>query len=101
MRGIMSDLSKIKLIADEHDLGTILRKTQEECGELIASIGHFCLGKCDRDALVDEIADVSLQLQYILEKMDLYFPVNERKYKKLEKVIKRIENDNKIKYLIK
>ena len=34
----------------------------EECAELIASLQHFRRGKIDRQAVIDEIADVTLML---------------------------------------
>ena len=34
----------------------------EECAELIASLQHFRRGKIDQQAVIDEIADVTLML---------------------------------------
>ena len=34
----------------------------EECAELIAALKHFRRGKIDRQAVIDELADVSLML---------------------------------------
>lgn len=43
-------------------------QTIEECAELIATLQHFSRGKVDKDAVVDELADVFLmvgQLTYM------------------------------------
>ncbi|PLX97336.1 MAG: antitoxin [Desulfuromonas sp.] len=34
----------------------------EECAELIAALKHFRRGKIDRQAVIDELADVTLML---------------------------------------
>ncbi len=34
----------------------------EECAELIAALKHYRRGKIDRQAVIDELADVSLML---------------------------------------
>ena len=34
----------------------------EECAELIAALKHFQRGKIDKQALIDELADVTLML---------------------------------------
>lgn len=34
----------------------------EECAELIAALKHFRRGKIDKQALIDELADVTLML---------------------------------------
>lgn len=35
-----------------------LRMVQEECGELVAAIGHLQRGRCSAEAVAEEIADV-------------------------------------------
>ena len=37
-------------------------QTVEECAELIAALKHFRRGKIDRQAVIDELADVTLML---------------------------------------
>ena len=57
----------------------------EECAELITSLQHFARGKVDKDAVVDELADVFLmvgQLTYMFGEDQLFEPV-EKKIAKL------------------
>jgi NTP pyrophosphatase (non-canonical NTP hydrolase) len=39
----------------------------EEVGELLTAIGHFQRGRCDRDAVASEIADVQIMLAQMAE----------------------------------
>jgi NTP pyrophosphatase (non-canonical NTP hydrolase) len=57
----------------------------EECAELIASLQHFARGKVDKDAVVNELADVFLmvgQLTYMFGEDQLSASV-EKKIAKL------------------
>ena len=57
----------------------------EECAELITSLQHFARGKVDKDAVVDELADVFLmvgQLTYMFGEDQLFESV-EKKIAKL------------------
>jgi len=58
----------------------------EECAELIATLQHFARGKVDKDAVVDELADVFLmvgQLTYMFGEDQLAAAV-EKKVAKLQ-----------------
>jgi len=58
----------------------------EECAELIATLQHFARGKVDKDAVVDELADVFLmvgQLTYMFGEDQLADAV-EKKVAKLQ-----------------
>ena len=39
----------------------------EEFGELLTAIGHFQRGRCDRDAVASEVADVQIMLAQMAE----------------------------------
>jgi NTP pyrophosphatase (non-canonical NTP hydrolase) len=57
----------------------------EECAELIATLQHFARGKVDKDAVVNELADVFLmvgQLTYMFGEEQL----NEAVEKKINKL---------------
>lgn len=58
----------------------------EECAELIATLQHFARGKVDKEAVVDELADVFLmvgQLTYMFGEDQLADAV-EKKVAKLQ-----------------
>ncbi|MGK2905844.1 MAG: antitoxin [Desulfuromonadales bacterium] len=61
-------------------------QTIEECAELIATLQHFARGKVDKDAVVNELADVFLmvgQLTYMFGEDQLSAAV-EQKIAKLQ-----------------
>ena len=61
----------------------------EECAELIASLQHFRRGKIDQQAVIDEIADVTLmlgQLTWMFGPEQIEAAV-EKKLKKLDKLL--------------
>jgi len=61
----------------------------EECAELIASLQHFRRGKIDQQAVIDEIADVTLmlgQLTWMFGPERIETSV-QKKLKKLDKLL--------------
>ncbi len=61
----------------------------EECAELIASLQHFRRGKIDQQAVIDEIADVTLmlgQLTWMFGPEQIEAAV-QKKLKKLDKLL--------------
>ncbi len=53
----------------------------EECAELIAALQHFARGKVDRDAVINELADVYLmvgQLMYMFGEAELEAAVQKK-----------------------
>ena len=53
----------------------------EECAELIATLQHYARGKVDRDAVINELADVYLmvgQLRYMFGEAELEKAVNQK-----------------------
>lgn len=65
----------------------------EECAELIAALKHFRRGKVGRQAVIDELADVTLMLGQLtwMFGTDL---VEESVQKKLEKLNKLLESSD-------
>lgn len=64
----------------------------EECAELIAALKHFQRGKVDQQAVIDEIADVTLMLGQ-LTWMFGEEQVNKTIVSKLEKLDLLLENE--------
>lgn len=65
-------------------------QTIEECAELIATLQHYARGKVDKDAVVDELADVFLmvgQLTYMFGEDQLSAAVD-KKIAKLNVLLK-------------
>ena len=61
----------------------------EECAELIVSLQHFHRGKIDQQAVIDEIADVTLmlgQLTWMFGPEQIEAAV-QKKLKKLDKLL--------------
>jgi NTP pyrophosphatase (non-canonical NTP hydrolase) len=61
----------------------------EECAELIAALQHFRRGKIDQQAVIDEIADVTLmlgQLTWMFGPEQIEAAV-QKKLKKLDKLL--------------
>jgi len=61
----------------------------EECAELIVSLQHFRRGKIDQQAVIDEIADVTLmlgQLTWMFGPEQIEAAV-QKKLKKLDKLL--------------
>jgi NTP pyrophosphatase (non-canonical NTP hydrolase) len=68
-------------------------QTIEECAELIATLQHFARGKVDKDAVVNELADVFLmvgQLTYMFGE-DLLSAAVEKKIAKLHLLLESDE----------
>ena len=63
----------------------------EECAELIAALKHFRRGKVDQQAVIDELADVTLMLGQ-LTWMFGSAAVEKSVQKKLEKLNKLLES---------
>ena len=64
-------------------------QTVEECAELIAALKHFRRGKIDQQAVIDEIADVTLmlgQLTWMFGPERIEASV-QKKLKKLDKLL--------------
>ena len=56
-------------------------QTIEECAELIATLQHYARGKVDRDAVINELADVYLmvgQLMYMFGEAELETAVKKK-----------------------
>ncbi len=61
----------------------------EECAELIAALKHYRRGKIDRQAVIDELADVSLmlgQLSWMFGKDEVGRAIREKR-KKLDELL--------------
>ena len=63
----------------------------EECAELITALKHFRRGKVDQQAVIDEIADVTLMLGQLTWMFGTEL-VEESVQKKLEKLSKLLES---------
>ena len=67
----------------------------EECGELLSAMNKLCRGRVDEDAVITELADVSL----VVDSFALYFGhdkfVAERE-RKLERLKKRVEESKNL-----
>ena len=61
----------------------------EECAELIAALKHFRRGKIDQNAVIDEIADVTLMLGQLtwMFGSELIEESVQKKIKKLNKLL--------------
>ncbi|NOQ41474.1 MAG: antitoxin [Desulfuromusa sp.] len=61
----------------------------EECAELIAALKHFRRGKVDRQAVIDELADVTLMLGQLtwMFGTELVEKSVQKKLKKLNKLL--------------
>lgn len=69
-------------------------KTIEECSELIQVLAKYAItGTMDRDALIDEIADVQIMLNQIKTIGDFDMLVKERIEFKLNRQLERIEKE--------
>ncbi len=62
-------------------------QTVEECAELIAALKHFRRGKVDQQAVIDELADVTLMLGQLTWMFGAEL-VEESVQKKLDKLSK-------------
>lgn len=75
-----------------------LKKTSEECMELGLNALHSIDGKCDLQKLAEEVADTEIMCGQMTEKIrqlagrDL---VSDYKLAKIERLIQRIEGDDK------
>ncbi|MDA3904106.1 MAG: antitoxin [Desulfuromusa sp.] len=65
-------------------------QTVEECAELIAALKHFRRGKVNQQAVIDELADVTLMLGQLTWMFGTE-RVKESVQKKLEKLHKLLE----------
>jgi len=63
----------------------------EECAELIAALKHFRRGKVDQQAVIDELADVTLMLGQLTWMFGTE-QVEESVQKKLEKLSRLLES---------
>ncbi len=63
----------------------------EECAELITALKHFRRGKVDQQAVIDELADVTLMLGQLTWMFGTE-AVEESVQKKLEKLNKLLES---------
>lgn len=66
----------------------------EEMAELIKEIIKSFRGEKNRENIVEEIADVEIMMQQLSLIHDCTFDVVEMRRKKIERLKKRIENDN-------
>ena len=65
----------------------------EECAELIAALKHFRRGKVDQQAVIDELADVTLMLGQLTWMFGTE-QVEESVQKKLEKLSRLLESSD-------
>jgi NTP pyrophosphatase (non-canonical NTP hydrolase) len=71
-----------------------LRQLQEECGELIAEINRLVRGRSSLETLASEIADVEIMLEQARLIIDDKI-VDEMKKRKLDRLVKRIEESER------
>lgn len=67
----------------------------EECGELLSALGKFMRGRCDKDTVITELADVSIMVEQMVSQFGLDDFMTERdiKIKRLkERLAKRKES---------
>jgi len=63
----------------------------EECAELIAALKHYRRGKIDQQAVIDELADVTLmigQLTWMFGEQNVEKAIREKR-QKLDKLLKK------------
>ncbi len=66
-------------------------QTVEECAELIAALKHYRRGKIDQQAVIDELADVTLmigQLTWMFGEQNVEKAIREKR-QKLDKLLKK------------
>lgn len=94
-----AELSKI---VNNYDESTLLRKTQEECGELLVAISHYCLDrKGSIKEMEKELADVMLHVTLIERLMKKHHGtvLTPLVMNKIDRIVKRIDNNTMIKFV--
>lgn len=83
----------IHAIADHYGISSQLDKTLEECRELAAAIIGYMHKQNNREHIAEEMADVKIMLTQLEYLLHLEYEVKDTMRKKVDRQLKRIEEE--------
>ena len=90
-------MQEIEEIIKGHDEDFLIRKSQEECAELIVALSHYALHRDGaREELVKEVGDVLLHIKILIKLYDL--DLSARIDEKVELILDNIRTGKKINF---